>query len=341
MKTKLHTYSFNLDKVEDREPYHQLNARLTAEIKAGTRGHKMHAWDPSQSNKRHELTAGEITLEPEFLFENQWNADAGRVFDWYEEYMADSTRQRLIKRGHWLEMTPEMVAIRRNTLKCGYTGKQFPADCGKVFNETPEALGSPYLKESELHLLRLFPVADEHRRQREPLTEAERAYLLPLYIAAQTSRKDAVKPDLVAAINRNYETAESNARAERDGKLWLLERGVPLENVIYYTHTGKFSFGWRTPYGVESHAALLAALEGFPFPYEIKGEPTGHGKTTVGTSYFPTRSNAVRYYREQGFEDPSGYVETSLKDGAIHIGKPPMKPGQTLSISDCRYHVTG
>jgi len=39
-----------------------------------------------------------------------------------------------------------------------------------------------------------------------------------------------------------------------------------------------------------------------------------------GTSYFPSRQDAVRYYSVLGFKPAD--VEEMIKKGAIHIGKP-------------------
>ena len=62
-----------------------------------------------------------------------------------------------------------------------------------------------------------------------------------------------------------------------------------------------------------------------------------------GTCYFPTRGNAIRYYRPYAKLEgakASELVDRKIAEGEIHIGKPPMKPGDTLTIEDCRYHVT-
>jgi hypothetical protein len=40
-----------------------------------------------------------------------------------------------------------------------------------------------------------------------------------------------------------------------------------------------------------------------------------------GTSYFPTRGDADKYYHAQGFF--SFQVDNKIEDGEIHIGKPP------------------
>jgi len=72
----------------------------------------------------------------------------------------------------------------------------------------------------------------------------------------------------------------------------------------------------------------------------------------TGTCYFPTYGAACRYYRPQFPDYPFGFiaegsrtkelrafVDRKLNEGAIHIGKPALKPGETLTIEDNRYHV--
>lgn len=265
MKTTLKTYFYDTDRPQDREPYYQLKTRLE---KTPGRGHKMHALKSPGSSEPKE---GEIILETDFLFENQWNSNVGRVFDWYEEAVFSYGKERAnIKRGHYLEITPEMVSIRATTLKCGYTGAQFPDTTTPRFNLTQAALGSPYLKESELYLLRLARVCDEYRVNREPLTEEELKIVLPKYIDAQTKATGKVRDEQREGILKNFEKVTSNATLERDGMLWLLDHGMQLENVIFYNHTRSFSFGWRTPYTGEARLKILDLLKQFPFEYDVK-----------------------------------------------------------------------
>lgn len=264
MKTVLHTYYFDTDKPGDREPCHLLHARLMA---TPGRGQWMRA---IKSNEDFDPQPGMITLETEHLFQNQWNADVGRVFDWYEEYLPGRTHQN-IKRGHYLDISEEMIAIRANTLNCRYTGQQFDikdfSDKPR-FNTTSRALGSAYLKESELYLCRLLPVCDASTPAQ--LTDAERDYLLPLYIAAQTKTNTANRAKQLEEVQEEFAKATQIATTERDGKLWLLSKGIPLENCIYYTHTNTFCFGWRNPFTGAAREALQKALDGFPFPLEFK-----------------------------------------------------------------------
>lgn len=51
-----------------------------------------------------------------------------------------------------------------------------------------------------------------------------------------------------------------------------------------------------------------------------------------GTSYFTSKSAAVRYYKAYG--DDAASVDRKIKEGSIHVGKPPLKAGQTLSTVD-------
>jgi hypothetical protein len=67
------------------------------------------------------------------------------------------------------------------------------------------------------------------------------------------------------------------ATEEHAGMLWLLDHGIDSDNVIYYTHTRVFSFGWRDALTKEQEQDIAQRLipggeseEGFPFAYELK-----------------------------------------------------------------------
>jgi len=59
--------------------------------------------------------------------------------------------------------------------------------------------------------------------------------------------------------------------AERGGKLWLVDRGFNVDNVIYYGHTGRFCFGWRDPLTDDAISRWLDVLAEFPYAYDLKG----------------------------------------------------------------------
>jgi len=270
LRTAYHAYSFNLRVEDDKLKYKELCEKLQAQ---GLKCFEAHG---GSSFYRPELDGKEIELEAAFLFENQWNtgpvegiSESGlRVFDWAQDYQMYAKR---LKQGHYLEQTDAMREIRRNTVKCGYCGKQEPAAKGYVF--CPHCLDSEYLKEGDLRLTRLRPI-DESSNEFQPLTDAEIEYLMPLYIEAQlhgsTERGKARLIKQRRDIVRKCENETRNAIAERDGLLWLLDHGIKIDNVIYYNHKGVFSFGWRSPVSLELKSRLLDVLVEFPFDYEIK-----------------------------------------------------------------------
>jgi hypothetical protein len=265
MKTKLHVYHFDMAKPDDKAAYEALCAKLTAQgLKC------FESWGDPRSGGHYSGVkdlAGEVVLETEHLFENQWNTSTHRVFDWAQDYQHEA---KWLKRGHYLEQTAEMREIRRNTVKCRYCGKQEPAAKGYVF--CPRCIGSEYLKASDLPLTRMKAV-DDHS-DCEPLTDAEAAHLLPLWKEAQlhghTARDKARIAKARADIVAKYAKATHAAKTEHDGLLWLMDRGIRTDNVIYYSHTDKFCFGWRKPLEAEVLSGWVEVASEFPFEYEIK-----------------------------------------------------------------------
>jgi hypothetical protein len=63
--------------------------------------------------------------------------------------------------------------------------------------------------------------------------------------------------------------------------------------------------------------------------------------TIIGTSYFVSRVKAAQYYRDYEGDDGYAAVVCKLGEGSIHIGKPPMQPGDKLLTIDngCRYAI--
>ena len=280
IRTTMHAYYFDTSKREDAEAYQALRERLNAQ---GLRCFE--TWGGGGSHYDARFVGGRtVELEAEHLFSDQWNtapipgiSERGlRVFDWAQDYPINIDKR--IKRGHYLVQVPEMAAVRRDTLTCGYCGKHEPAASGAEFCD--KCLDSAYLKETELHLLRLLP-AGVHLPKRAELTPAESERLVPLYVQAQThglavrnaqqaeARRERVVKDYAEHIEK-ARVATERAEHERDGFLWLLDRGMNTENVIFYSHTGEFSFGWRSPITGAARDALLAALADFPYPYDVQ-----------------------------------------------------------------------
>lgn len=278
LTTTLHHYSYDLRKPADAKAYEAMKAKIAAN--SDGRGTWMNCWGGStrpESRNDSEI----VTLETKHLFGNQWNETNRRLFDWYEEYITNGSYSHY-KRGHWLEITPEMAQLRRDTLTCGYCGKHY----GPLHDAPPAngfcaaCLDSPYLKQGELHLLRLLPVLTTFNGKRAPLTTEESAELLPAYISRQTTGADSraakAREKQRADILSDYKKTTVAAETKRDGLLWFMDRGWSTDNIIYYSHTDRFCYGWRNPVSKEIADKLLAIISEFPFRYTIK---TDYGAT--------------------------------------------------------------
>lgn len=268
VQTKLHRYDFHLADHKHSEAWKtlqkQLNGRKCLEMWGDVNG-------PEDLPDGASETVEDVTIELRHIFNDQWNTTTERVFDWYKFYEIRGLNRA---RGHWLEIMPEMREAREKTFGCGYCGKQYGPHHGEAPTDgfCASCLDSPYLKETELHLLRLRPMSED-RGLRAPLNADERAALLPRYVDRQTTgadsraaqRREKQRRDVIEKADKEIQ----NATSERDGMLWLWDKGVDLENVIYYNHTSKFSFGWRSPLSPNVKSKMLDVLCEFPFDYEF------------------------------------------------------------------------
>jgi hypothetical protein len=74
---------------------------------------------------------------------------------------------------------------------------------------------------------------------------------------------------------------------------------------------------------------------------ERTGDERMTKQMTFGTSHFVSRLAAERYYSAYTSNSVSA-VKRKLAEGEIHLGKPTLKEGETLSVGDngTRYFVT-
>jgi len=220
-----------------------------------------------------------IMIETDHIFGNQWNtapdetnAQGHRVFNWYLAYR---NQCKSLKTGHYLKITEEMIDLVKNTFNCGYCGAEYygAENAGKFCSA---CLDSEYLKETELFLLRLKSgdLRGSYKINREKLTPEEEAEIMPCYIKRQTTGKTSRNANKLRKdrddIEKKMRNEIADAKTERDGLIWLMDRNISVDNVLFYSHTGRFCFGWRSPVGDKVRAALLEKLADFPFSYDIK-----------------------------------------------------------------------
>lgn len=267
--TVLHSYSFYINEPEGAAAWAALSAKLVA---AGLK-----CFEASGGSFRMEWAAPEgspVELETTCLFNNQWNTapvegvseNGLRVFDWALDYMPCNNPN--LKRGHWLEQTQAMRDARHNNVKCGYCGHMQP------YSETQtlchHCAGSEYLTEKDFPLLRLRRIDAPDARKYPPLTEVETAELLAVVVPARAAAKVARLAKIRAEIIANADKEIKDAQTERDAKLWLLDRGEEIDNVIFYTHTQRFCFGWRKGLTAAEHSHLCDLLCEFPYDYDFQ-----------------------------------------------------------------------
>ena len=285
MKTKLHSYHFYTANPFEHRDYYLLRSAMAAQsrqakpkkfLETGSSGstfnHLKLLETPTQNNSVYE-----VELDPKHLFNDQWNTEARdghggyRVFDWVEY---TPFHDHGIKRGHWIEVTDEMADARQNTLVCGYCGALYgnlhpdhltvtDDPIGRDF--CGKCLGSSYLKEDDLPLLRLWAVNVKASRLREGLTDEENDWLLPRYLEAQTVSKTKDGDAVLASCLKRVEAAHHLANMEYEGMKMLIENGINTDNVIFHSHVPEFKFGWRSPLSPCVADAMLDKLKAIGF----------------------------------------------------------------------------
>lgn len=256
MKVKVKKYYYDLSIEKEAEAYQALQEKMKA------RGTKL--FDCIYPREKSEQIEGEFELEENFIFNNQCNAGDYRVFDWY----GDIHPNRKIKDGYYIESGPGfdyLQNLRRTTKVCGYCGKQYPK-ATKHQQWCEKCLGSQYLKENELQLLKLKHIASNGERK----TELPPDWLVEKYQntqrAARTARLEAKKIRKLTDCQKQIEAA----KIEYEGFKQIIEAGLPFDNCIYYNHSGRFCFGWRTPLTEAEKIEIGNKLKKFTFEYDMK-----------------------------------------------------------------------
>jgi len=251
LSTVVHTYRFDVSKDED----FAAHAALVESLRST---------HPRMSLSSRSFEDGhELELEVEHIFSNQWNTACGhRVYDWCEWGYPNPD----IKAGYWLYQSDAMKEARRNTVKCGYCGSHKQAAQGYGF--CLDCLGSEHLKRSDLHLLRLKS-AGVDRPTRAALTDAEAERMGLEYDVAQEVAFQARTAKLRLSLVAKRDAVTRDAAVECEGKLWLLDNGLDVRNVIYYPHTGRWMFGWHGGVDPAWLTAFMAAPSEFPYSYDV------------------------------------------------------------------------
>lgn len=272
IKTKVFYYKFDISNKEEEKKYLKLKEDLKKKGLKLFDCISLNNYEKKTEffNKIKELEKrGFIELDLKYLFNNQYNTTEEsfnlRVFDWYEEISPNKD----IKEGYFLEIPTELKTLKENTFKCGYCGKEYLKKDIKN-NFCLSCLGSEYLTEDNLILLRLKSIMDEN--EFKPLTEEEKRFLMPLYEKEQKENRIKRLKEQKDRFKQKLKEDFLNSKTEYKGFMWLVEKGLSFDNVIFYNHNKTFCFGWRKPLNFEEEQKILKVfrVDKFPFQYEIK-----------------------------------------------------------------------
>jgi len=247
----------------------QVGSPEYTEIKrqAKAAGHKLMRVYPRQPGYIRKVRSGTYAIDTKHLFGDQYNTteDSGnlRLHDWYEEINPHDDDSRV---GYWCELSPELEAAKDARHVCGYCGAQYD---NPTHHMCRRCLGSPYLKADELHMLLLVPVRESSGADRSALVgrlpdgmraafEREQEHAAEARKAAEIQRATEHAHSLV----ENARDAVTQAEYERDFHLACIKAGLVrfLSNLIYYTHKGRFCFGWRESLTDEDRDTLQATI---------------------------------------------------------------------------------
>jgi len=274
IKAKIYFYRYDISKKDEKKAYlkeMEIAKELSKWDKPNTLHHINFTWESNKAFMDKLKKNKYIHIETEHLFSNQFNTKEGfRLWNWRENIFLNKD----IKEGYYIDMPKEYFNLLENTFSCGYCGKQYSKEekLKKDLSFCNSCLGSEYLKEEDLFLLRLKRINDE--TQRLPLNDCDNEVLIDTNIKEferlNKIRKVKKIKRLKAELIRDKQKTILKANEEYNGFMWCLNNGIETDNLIYYNHTKTFTFGWRDKLTFKEEQKLKEQLKEFPYKYELK-----------------------------------------------------------------------
>ena len=222
---------------------------------------RFRVWDLSKNKG---VKAGVYHVERKFLFGNQANTKEGfRIFD-FADYSTHPDTKRT-RYGHYIVNIDELDAARSIRCACGYCGNQIDNAAGEWCEK---CRSSEYLEVSNYPLLQMLPVSG--KRNHVAMTPpAEVIADIEAKQKAATIKRVAAKVE-----TRKLDLAQKVLDSEYEAEFITLcaERGLAnkiIENMIYYTHTNKLTFGWPNPLAVAERDVIRETLEDVWHLYDV------------------------------------------------------------------------
>lgn len=203
-----------------------------------------------------------MTIETEHLFNNQYNtAEGHRIFDWYEGIIWWGGKRSPYRTGYYLTGDiDKLLEAKRARHVCSYCGAQYD-NPDHVF--CTKCLGSEYLTEKDLPLLQLKPLAAPI----EPPTSGQLEKLKDAWIAEQPKMLARLAQEKTARLLKKAQRLEkdrdkkiADLQHETEIQAKLLRLGIDTDNLIYYSHTKQWVFGWRNKLSISEIDAISKQL---------------------------------------------------------------------------------
>ena len=209
----------------------------------------------------------EFELDPNHLFENQFNTKCGlRLFDQCRIVYPNKD----ILSGYIIINLDDLNAVRSQVKKCGYCGSQFDSSL-----QTGGWCLKPHL-DIDLDRLHLTYLRSPYKPvlATQEQVEARWTEVWPLHISNPASPIYGQKiAELITDLSDRKIAASKKFDDEMAIISKLANRGVPyqlIKNSIYYNHKQAVCFGWRNPLSDSEKGLLQSLLKDVDFKVEYK-----------------------------------------------------------------------
>lgn len=270
IKSKFETYRYDISDLNEKIEYAKLVDYLQSKnYKKWTNylGYNYN-FEKNQNwwNKLYKL-GSVVEIDTSFLFEEQFNTTKSsgnlRLHLWSEDIYPNKD----IKQGYYLE-SEELLEVIKEQHKCGFCGARYNKENMPKDKICTKCLGSPYLSEDNIKLLRLNSVATPNGLKKY-LTKEQVEKLKPKIFRERVKyNKMVAKKDLKERLERNEKEFQT-AKNEYYGTKWLLKKGFNVDNIIFYPHRDIFTLGWKTPLTFDEEQDVKKRLKDFKYSYEI------------------------------------------------------------------------
>jgi len=191
-----------------------------------------------------QIPEGEYQIDTDHIFSNQYNTigknghSGYRIFEYCRIYKNDSTSLR--NYGYYIaEGIEEIREHQKRVSVCNYCGKQYIDTKEEICNACRD---SEYLEKDNYHLLRLTNVCETYSN--EPLPPEIVKDIKEKQITANLIREKKNQREALARLQDEIK----DKKLEHKVRKALFENGFSYKevgNLIYYSHTKTFCFGWR------------------------------------------------------------------------------------------------